>query len=160
MPLGKGRGRSGTRLPDCALLKKTATKPSKWFLNNMPAKSLTDRLSFTLLIFIAGKKIWQQLILLDKWRGNPERQQGVLTAAMEVGSRAGIRIQSDLSGTPLEGIASAAGGLHLPLQMWVKPPCGPVKITCFSSSWSTFTTNTDNKYPYHSQKRVIHYIHS
>lgn len=56
MSLEKGHGRSGTCLPDHALLRKTATKPSKWFPNNMPAKSLTDRLSFTLLIFIAERK--------------------------------------------------------------------------------------------------------
>lgn len=126
----------------------------------MPAKSLTHRLSSTLLIFIAGKKIWLQLILSDKWRGKPERQQSVLTAVMQVGSRVGIRIQSDLTGTPLGGIASGTGRFHLPLQLWVKPPRVPAKNARFFSSWSTLTISVDNKYPYHFCKWVRFFITS
>lgn len=77
---------------------------------------------------------------------------------MQVGSRVGIRIQSDLTGTPLGGIASGTGGFHLPLQLWIKPPRVPAKNARFFSSWSTLTISVENKYPYHFCKWVRFFI--
>lgn len=116
----------------------------------MPPESLADVLGFTLLISAAGRKIWLQLILLDKRRVEPERQQGVLKGAIQLG----WEFRLTRPGLP-GSIPSGAGGLHLPLQPWVKTPQAPIKQARFcSSSCSTLTTNTVNKYSYHFCKWV------
>lgn len=73
----KGHGRWGVFLPDHTLLKEASTKPTEQFLNNLPPESTTDMLGFTHLSLVAGRKIWPQLILLDKWRAEPEKESRV-----------------------------------------------------------------------------------
>lgn len=57
--------------------------------------------------------------------GAIERQQGMLKAAMQLGCRAGVRIQYDRTGTPLGGIASGAS--TPPLADVIKPIINSLK---------------------------------
>lgn len=104
--------------------------------------SLTDTLSFTLQILVAGGK---NLIAINlTWQiesGARETTGRAEGSDAGLGSRARMRIQPDLEFQPhLESpltwgsIAPGAGGLHLPLQLWVKTPQVSIKQAHFFQS--------------------------
>lgn len=117
----------------------------------MPPESLADVLGFTLLISAAGRKIWLQLILLDKQRVEPERQQGMLKGAIQLG----WEFHLTQRGLP---------GEHSFRCRWVTPPLAALSKTTtsihkastllFQFLLNSVTTNTVNKYSYHFCKWV------
>lgn len=109
----------------------TSTKPTSQFPKSVPPESLMDLLGFTLLILLAGRQIWLQLISRDKQRREPERQEGSLKAAVRWGSTARTWAQPHPAGITLLGRASGAGRLYFPLQLWIKTPKLPIKQTLF-----------------------------